>query len=97
MNVDGDAFYRAAEAQYDALPPISTLDEYIHFQSELEAMRARSDGRFVPEKFGLEMSVYIRLMDYCRSLGLPIPAMPGPDGKGGVSYPSIVPSAWLLD
>ncbi len=83
------------EGEYHSLPIIRTLDDYAHFKTELETMRARSDGDMIPARFAMELALYIRLCDHETALGLPAGFMPKADGKGGVTYPSPIPEEWL--
>lgn len=84
-----------ATHEFQSLPAIETLDEYIHFKAELETMRARSNGEMIPARFAMELALYIRLCDYEAGLGLPVGCMPQADGNGGVSYPSPIPDEWI--
>lgn len=94
-NHTGANFLDMATHEFQSLPVIETLDEYIHFKAELETMRARSNGEVIPARFAMELALYIRLCDYESALGLPVECMPQADGNGGVRYPSPIPDEWI--
>lgn len=84
--------------EYDTLPEIRRLDEYIHFEEQLGQMRARSATRkHHHTNFAMELAVYLRLIDYSDVLGLPVPQMPHGDGQGGLIETTAVPQEWLGD
>ena len=78
------------------VPEIRFLDDYIHLQEQLKAMRARSQP-FIPGRFAMEMAVYLRLLEYDEKIGLPMSIMPRADGQGGVCPEDIVPVECLAD
>lgn len=92
-NASSDLFLAIAETELAKLPAITRLDEYMHFRLQLEQMRARHI-EFNPARFGLEMAVLTILTEYEESLGLPVRAMPKPDGNGGVMPEAVVPEGW---
>ena len=88
-----EPFIDVASDEFLSLPEITTLDDYIHFRDQLEAMRARS-SKFIAARFAMEIALLARLNEYDERIGLPRFPMPEPDGRGGVRHASAVPPAW---
>lgn len=89
-----DPFEDRVLEHYASLPVIERLDEYIHFRTQLKAMRARST-ELNAARFAMEMGLYFRLADYEARIGVPQGAMPLPDGEGGVVPETAIPVGWL--
>lgn len=68
-------------AEYEAVPPITRLDEYIHLEEQLKQLRIQGGGKFQLHAFAIQMAVFMRLREYDEKLGLPLSIMPRPDGS----------------
>lgn len=96
LDSSSELFMATMIREIQALPKITFLDEYMHFRTQLEEMRARYI-EFDPARFAIEMAVYSILMEYEEGLGLPARVMPKPDGKGGIEPEVVVLNEWLSE
>ena len=74
-DASSDRLIHAITDEYSGLKPIETLDEYIHYKTQLMEMRKRSPD-YIPESFAMELAVLFLLNDYERKIGVPELGLP---------------------
>lgn len=69
--------------EYDNLPTIILLDDYIHWERQLKELRSQSSRAFSELAFAMQLAVLLRLQEYDERVGLPLSEMPAANELNG--------------
>ena len=76
--MSGNGLLELTCREFEDIPAIQTLDDYMHWEEQLKALRSQQGEDHISQAFAMQLAVLFRLHEYDERVGLPLSEMPAP-------------------